>query len=158
MINCEIASRIQTSLRFLLKLKLRQLRKEGEKEALHNSRGTFERSICPSIQFPASYTYRTLATKIVAHRGTMDRSTVPSCPTHCHPFPAISSGKGGILCYVVARAYTRLTTGKGWRNGRRSVMRKLPRAIKSRIRRRRGKYHLFPSLSRARTRSCVLYN
>lgn len=73
--------------------------KEREREALHQFSKYFQ-AVHPSVHSISCELYRTLATKIVAHRGTIDRSTcrfVP--PTRCHPFPAISSGKGGILCY-----------------------------------------------------------
>lgn len=93
------------------------------------------------------------------HRGTI-RSTYRSVPpTRCHPFPAISSGKGGI-CFARAHTHTyiRMTAAKGRRNGRRSVMRK-PRAIKSHVCRRRCKYHLFPSLPRVMqlTYECIMH-
>lgn len=135
--------------------------KEGKRSSSHSPQSTFKRSIRPSIQFPASYTgsWRPRSSRI-EERQT-GRQAVLSLPLTVTPFQRFPAERAKFCVTVVARAYIRMTTAKGWQNGRRSVMRKLPRAIKSRGRRRCCKYHLFPSLSRARvmqlTWRCIMH-
>lgn len=145
----------------LLKFTFRKLMKKEERNPSQFSK--YFQAVRPSEYSISCELHRTLANQDRRAPWNDRQVDVPFGPSHL--LSSLSSdfqrkGRNSMLT-VVARAYIRMTTAKGRRNGRRSVMRKLLRAIKSRVRRRHCKYHLFPchyQHVRARARVRMLRN